>query len=73
MAIIHTYNPSFVGFTRQTVMRWVPALGMWGGALGVGALFFLEPIPRVQSVILQSIPVIGKYWIRTVDPNDTPF
>ncbi|KAK9236026.1 cytochrome b-c1 complex subunit 10 [Lipomyces kononenkoae] len=73
MRVQYRYNLSFLGFTPQVVTRWVPIFGVWGGALGVGALFFLEPIPRVRNVILQKIPILGSYWNRPVDPNDSPF
>ncbi|KAK9312250.1 cytochrome b-c1 complex subunit 10 [Lipomyces starkeyi] len=73
MRVQYRYNLSVLGFTPQVVARWVPIFGVWGGALGLGALFFLEPIPRVRNIILQKIPVLGSYWNRPVDPNDSPF
>ncbi|KAK9455737.1 cytochrome b-c1 complex subunit 10 [Dipodascopsis uninucleata] len=73
MAIQYKYTPNFLGFTPKIVGRWTPVLAVWGGIVGVGAVYLLEPVPRVQNVILANIPVIGKYWIRSSDPNDTPF
>ncbi|KAK9383076.1 cytochrome b-c1 complex subunit 10 [Kockiozyma suomiensis] len=71
--ITHKYNPTFSGFSRQVLLRWAPNLGLWGGAIGVGALFLLEPIPRVQNVILSKLPILGDYWVRPIDPADSPF
>ncbi|KAK9321624.1 cytochrome b-c1 complex subunit 10 [Lipomyces orientalis] len=73
MRVQYRYNPAILGVTPQVITRWVPIFGFWGGAVGVTALFFLEPIPRVRSVILQKIPFVGSYWVRPVDPNDVPF
>ncbi|KAK9467005.1 cytochrome b-c1 complex subunit 10 [Lipomyces arxii] len=66
-------SPRLAGFTLGTFMKWVPVLGLWGGAAGAGVIFFLEPIPRVQDQILSKVPVVGKYWIKNIDPNDVPF
>ncbi|KAJ8103451.1 cytochrome b-c1 complex subunit 10 [Lipomyces tetrasporus] len=73
MRVQYRYNPAILGVTPQVITRWVPIFGLWGGAVGVAALFFLEPIPRVRNVILQKIPAVGSYWDRPVDPNDSPF
>ncbi|KAJ3295125.1 hypothetical protein HDU76_006888, partial [Blyttiomyces sp. JEL0837] len=40
----------------------VQSLATWGVALGVTALFVLEPTPIARRDILQNIPVIGGYW-----------
>ncbi|KAK7206793.1 cytochrome b-c1 complex subunit 10 [Myxozyma melibiosi] len=66
-------TPTILGFPPSTLIRWTPILGFWGAAAGAGALFLLEPIPRVRNDILSKIPVLGNYWVRPVDPADSPF
>ncbi|KAK9479556.1 cytochrome b-c1 complex subunit 10 [Lipomyces japonicus] len=73
MAVTYKYTPNFLGFNAKLIARWSPVLAVWGGAAGIGALFLLEPIPRVRNDILKKIPVLGNYWERPIDPNDSPF
>lgn len=42
----------------------------FGAVAGVGALFFLEGVPRVRRDILQRLPTLGEYWDREIPPSD---
>jgi hypothetical protein len=35
----------------------------FGGVALVGALFFLNAVPRVRRDVLERLPVVGNYWI----------
>ncbi|KAK9471259.1 ubiquinol-cytochrome-c reductase complex subunit-domain-containing protein [Dipodascopsis tothii] len=69
----YTYQPNVLGITPKIATKWVPILGVWGAGAGCAALFLLEGVPRARADILQKIPVVGKYWVRPVDPEDVPF
>ena len=42
----------------------------FGAVAGIGALFFLEGVPRVRRDILQKLPTLGEYWDREIPPSD---
>jgi ubiquinol-cytochrome-c reductase complex QCR10 subunit len=45
----------------------------FGVATGIALLLFMEDIPVVRRDIFLNIPIIGKYWEKTVPPEDNPF
>jgi ubiquinol-cytochrome c reductase subunit 10 len=65
--------PHFLGFNIPTVSKWIPILGIWGAAAGIGALFLIEGVPRTRQDILSKIPIIGEHWIREIPASDNPF
>ncbi|KIH86376.1 hypothetical protein SPBR_08650 [Sporothrix brasiliensis 5110] len=67
------YSSNYKGITVKTVFRYVSVAGPIAGALGVAALFYASGIPRVQKDILQKIPLIGPYFVKTTHPADSPF
>lgn len=69
------YKTAYVAegmWTLPKVFRWTPTLGLWGGSALVAVLFFADSIP-VYRRVLDKLPVIGKYYDDSVDPEDTPF
>ncbi|KAK9462845.1 cytochrome b-c1 complex subunit 10 [Lipomyces oligophaga] len=72
MRVVHRFNRTYLGFAPQVFAKWTPSLAVWGGVVGFAAVFILEPVPRIRN-ILAGVPVIGSYWIREIDPNDSPF
>ncbi|KAJ3250660.1 hypothetical protein HDU77_006464 [Chytriomyces hyalinus] len=34
----------------------------WGAAIGLAAIWIIEPTPIARRDVLQNIPVIGVYW-----------
>ncbi|ERT03389.1 hypothetical protein HMPREF1624_01703 [Sporothrix schenckii ATCC 58251] len=67
------YSSNYKGITVKTVFRYASVAGPIAGALGVAALFYASGIPRVQKDILQKIPLIGPYFVKTTHPADSPF
>lgn len=47
--------------------------GGFGGVAGIFALFFFAEVPRVSKDIMQKVPVLGNYFVKTVAPEDNPF
>ncbi|KAJ3358169.1 hypothetical protein GGF32_000675 [Allomyces javanicus] len=55
------------GFGVKRLSQWVPTLAVWGGAAGLGVLYFAEKIPMIRRDVLQNIPVIGAHWRKMVE------
>ncbi|CAK7562659.1 MAG: hypothetical protein SEPTF4163_000507 [Sporothrix epigloea] len=64
---------NFKGLTGKTLFRYVSTIAPIGAAAGAALLFYASGIPRVQRDILQKIPIIGPYFVKTVHPADSPF
>ena len=47
--------------------------GALGLAAGVGAVFFLDSVPKVKDDILSKLPFIGGYFVTEIPPEDNPF
>ncbi|CAK7229937.1 hypothetical protein SEUCBS140593_007414 [Sporothrix eucalyptigena] len=67
------YTPNFQGVTSKTLFRYGLTWAPFGAAAGVAVLFYASGIPRVQRDVLQKIPVIGPYFVKTTHPADSPF
>ncbi|EPE06581.1 alpha- glucosyltransferase alg-10 [Ophiostoma piceae UAMH 11346] len=61
------------GATPKTLLRYGVTIAPFGVAAGAAVLFFASGIPRVQTDILQKIPVIGPYFTKNIHPADSPF
>ncbi|CAG8517552.1 16051_t:CDS:2 [Funneliformis caledonium] len=55
-------QPHLMRITPERARRWAPSVLGFTGALGVAALLFVEPIPKVRKDILCKFPILGKYW-----------
>ncbi|KAK0391412.1 hypothetical protein NLU13_0912 [Sarocladium strictum] len=69
----YAFQPNFRGFTGQQIARVGLKAGLFGGSLGLAALFFASGIPRIQTDILQKIPGMSKWYQKEVHPADNPF
>ena len=47
--------------------------GGFGGVAGFFALFFFAEVPKVRDDIMLRIPVINKYFVKEIAPEDNPF
>ncbi|OAA66546.1 Cytochrome b-c1 complex, subunit 10 [Niveomyces insectorum RCEF 264] len=64
---------NFRGITGKALFRFGRQTAPLGVAAAIGVLFYASGIPRVQRDILQKIPVIGGYFVKEVNPADSPF
>lgn len=48
-------------------MNLLPRAATWGFALGVGALFMAENIPRIKKDLFSRLPLIGDRWAEYRD------
>ncbi|CAI2164920.1 9669_t:CDS:2 [Funneliformis geosporum] len=56
------FQPHFMRITPERARRWAPSVMAFTGALGIAALLFVEPIPRIRQDILSNVPILGNYW-----------
>ncbi|EFX06148.1 hypothetical protein CMQ_4217 [Grosmannia clavigera kw1407] len=66
-------QPNYKGITSKQVVRFGIQTGPFAVAAAVAALFYTSGIPRIQTDILQKIPVVGSYFTKEVNPADSPF
>ncbi|KAF2129083.1 hypothetical protein P153DRAFT_357545 [Dothidotthia symphoricarpi CBS 119687] len=64
---------NFHGITANTLMKAGILAGGFGGVAGFFALFFFAEVPKVRDDIMLKIPVINKYFIKEIAPEDNPF
>ncbi|KAJ3233496.1 hypothetical protein HDU81_002237 [Chytriomyces hyalinus] len=58
-------SPTNAGYTMLTLspsFKSAQSAVTWGAALGLAALWIIEPTPIARRDVLQNIPVIGVYW-----------
>ncbi|EME85800.1 uncharacterized protein MYCFIDRAFT_88444 [Pseudocercospora fijiensis CIRAD86] len=61
------------GVDARKAMYLGSVAGALGLAAGVGAIFFLDSVPKVKHDILSKLPFIGGYFVTEIPPEDNPF
>ncbi|RPA87506.1 hypothetical protein BJ508DRAFT_320518 [Ascobolus immersus RN42] len=68
-------QPNVLGYTVRSLTPIALSAAGFGGVALVGALFFLNAVPRVRRDVLERLPVVGNYWIGKgeLPASDNPF
>ncbi|KAG7751129.1 hypothetical protein KL912_000262 [Ogataea haglerorum] len=64
--------PHFGGLTPSLLLGYAPSLTLWGGAAVAAIFTFTEHWPLFQDTFYKKLPIMGKLWIKDVDPQDLP-
>ncbi|KAG7814041.1 hypothetical protein KL921_000315 [Ogataea angusta] len=64
--------PHVGGLTPYLLLGYAPSLALWGGATVAAIFTFTEHWPLFQDTFYKKLPVMGKLWIKDVDPQDLP-
>ncbi|KAG7867261.1 hypothetical protein KL918_002700 [Ogataea parapolymorpha] len=64
--------PHFGGLTPFLLLGYAPSLALWGGATVAAIFTFTEHWPLFQDTFYKKLPIMGKLWIKDVDPQDLP-
>ncbi|KAF2003000.1 hypothetical protein P154DRAFT_108549 [Amniculicola lignicola CBS 123094] len=64
---------NYHGITARHLVKYGTLAGGFGGVAGFFALWFFAEVPRVSKDIMQKVPVLGDYFVKTIPPEDNPF
>ncbi|KAG7904187.1 hypothetical protein KL935_000326 [Ogataea polymorpha] len=64
--------PHVGGVTPFLLLGYAPSLALWGGATVAAIFTFTEHWPLFQDTFYKKLPIMGKLWIKEVDPQDLP-